>query len=295
LKSATSIVDRILARGSSDRASDIHLEPNKNGLKIRFRVDGLLHEIADLLPGLAPAVIARVKVLAGMNIAEHRNPQDGRFSATINSRGLDVRASTYPTIWGEKAVLRLLDRSGLQKSVAGVMSGRTLEAFRHQIRKPEGIVLVTGPTGSGKTSTLYAALGELAELGKNVTTIEDPVEYWLQGINQEQTNVKAGFTFAQGLRAILRQDPDVVMVGEIRDPETLATAIEASLTGHLVLSTLHTNGTVATLTTARNGDRTVPAGLDDQRNLGAAARSPHMRCVPTGCAGCRAPSAPVRR
>ena len=218
LKSATSIVDRILARGVSDRASDIHLEPNKNSLKIRFRVDGLLHEIADLLPALAPAVIARLKVLSGMDIAEHRNPQDGRFSATINSRGLDVRASTYPTIWGEKAVLRLLDRSGLQKSVAGVMGGNTLEAFRDQIRRPEGIVLVTGPTGSGKTSTLYAALGELAELGKNVTTIEDPVEYWLAGINQGQTNVKAGFTFAQGLRAILRQDPDVVMVGEIRDP-----------------------------------------------------------------------------
>jgi type IV pilus assembly protein PilB len=248
LKSATSIVDRILARGVSDRASDIHLEPNKNGLKIRFRVDGLLHEIADLLPALAPAVIARLKVLAGMNIAEHRAPQDGRFSATINSRGLDVRASTYPTIWGEKAVLRLLDRNGLQKSVAGVMSGKALDAFRDQIRKPEGIVLVTGPTGSGKTSTLYAALGELAEMGKNVTTIEDPVEYWLAGINQGQTNAKAGFTFAQGLRAILRQDPDVVMVGEIRDPETLETAIEASLTGHLVLSTLHTNGTVATLT-----------------------------------------------
>ena len=248
LKSATSIVDRILARGVNDRASDIHLEPNKNGLKIRFRVDGLLHEIADLLPALAPAVIARLKVLAGMNIAEHRTPQDGRFSATINSRGLDVRASTYPTIWGEKAVLRLLDRGGLKKSVAGVMNGKALEAFRDQIRKPEGIVLVTGPTGSGKTSTLYAALGELAEMGKNVTTIEDPVEYWLQGINQGQTNVKAGFTFAQGLRAILRQDPDVVMVGEIRDPQTLETAIEASLTGHLVLSTLHTNGTVATLT-----------------------------------------------
>ena len=248
LKSATSIVDRILARGVNDRASDIHLEPNKNGLKIRFRVDGLLHEIADLLPALAPAVIARLKVLAGMNIAEHRTPQDGRFSATINSRGLDVRASTYPTIWGEKAVLRLLDRSGLKKSVAGVMNGKALEAFRDQIRRPEGIVLVTGPTGSGKTSTLYAALGELAEMGKNVTTIEDPVEYWLQGINQGQTNVKAGFTFAQGLRAILRQDPDVVMVGEIRDPQTLETAIEASLTGHLVLSTLHTNGTVATLT-----------------------------------------------
>jgi type IV pilus assembly protein PilB len=247
-KSATSIVDRILARGVGDRASDIHLEPNKNSLRIRFRVDGLLHEVADLLPALGPAVIARLKVLSSMDIAEHRNPQDGRFSATINSRSLDVRASTYPTIWGEKAVLRLLDRSALQKSMAGVMTGKTLETFRDLIRKPEGIVLVTGPTGSGKTSTLYAALSELAALGKNITTIEDPVEYWLAGINQGQTNPKAGFTFAQGLRAILRQDPDVIMVGEIRDPETLETAVEASLTGHLVLSTLHTNGAVATLT-----------------------------------------------
>ena len=247
-KSATSIVDRILAKGVGDRASDIHLEPNKNSLKIRFRVDGMLHEVADLLPALAPAVVARLKVLAGMDIAEHRNPQDGRFSATINSRSLDVRASTYPTIWGEKAVLRLLDRSRLQKSMAGVMTGKALETFRDLIKKPEGIVLVTGPTGSGKTSTLYAALGELAALGKNITTIEDPVEYWLAGINQGQTNAKAGFTFAQGLRAILRQDPDVIMVGEIRDPETLETAVEASLTGHLVLSTLHTNGAVATLT-----------------------------------------------
>ncbi len=191
LRSATTIVDRILARGVNDRASDIHLEPNKNGLKIRFRVDGLLHEIANLLPSLAPAVVARLKVLAAMNIAEHRAPQDGRFSATINSRGLDVRASTYPTIWGEKAVLRLLDRSGLQKSVANVMGGNTLERFRDQIRKPEGIVLVTGPTGSGKTSTLYAALGELAELGKNVTTIEDPVEVLAPG-HQPGTDQREG-------------------------------------------------------------------------------------------------------
>ena len=248
LKSATSIVDRILARGVSDRASDVHLEPTKHSLRVRFRIDGLLHEMADLLPALAPAVIARLKVLAGMDIAEHRNPQDGRFSATINSRSVDVRASTYPTIWGEKAVLRLLNRGGLHQSLAGVMTGSHLDALSELIKKPEGIILVTGPTGSGKTSTLYAALSELAEQGKNITTIEDPVEYWLAGINQGQTNVKAGFTFAQGLRAILRQDPDVIMVGEIRDPETLETAIEASLTGHLVLSTLHTNSAVATLT-----------------------------------------------
>ena len=247
-RSATSIVDRILARGVSDRASDIHLEPTKHSLRVRFRIDGMLHEVADLLPALAPAVVARLKVLGNMDIAIHRNPQDGRFSATVNGRSLDVRVATYPTIWGEKAVLRLLDRTSLQRSLSSVMDGTTLDVFRSLIKRPEGIVLVTGPTGSGKTSTLYAALCELADDGKNVVTIEDPVEYWLPGVSQGQTNPKAGFTFAQGFRAILRQDPDVVMVGEIRDPETLDTAIEASLTGHLVLSTLHTNGSVATLT-----------------------------------------------
>jgi len=282
-KSATSIVDRILARGATDRASDLHLEPTKNSLRVRFRIDGMLHEIADLLPALAPAVIARLKVLAGMDIAEHRNPQDGRFSATINSRSLDLRASTYPTIWGEKAVLRVLDRSGLQKSLSGIMNGTTLDAFRDLTRKPEGIVLVTGPTGSGKTSTLYAALGELAELGKNVTTIEDPVEYWLAGINQGQTNTKAGFTFASGLRAILRQDPDVIMVGEIRDPETLETAIEASLTGHLVLSTLHTNSSVATLT------RLTEMGIEPYLLASSIRGILAQRLVRRTCESCRAP------
>jgi type IV pilus assembly protein PilB len=247
-RSATTIVDRILARGVDDRASDIHLEPTKHSFRIRFRIDGLLHEIADLLPALAPAVVARLKVLGSMDIATHRNPQDGRFSATVNGRGLDVRISTFPTIWGEKAVLRLLDRNSLKRSLSSVMDGRMVETFRDLIKRTEGIVLVTGPTGSGKTSTLYAGLSELADSNKNVVTIEDPVEYWLPGVSQAQTNNKAGFTFAQGFRAILRQDPDVVMVGEIRDPETLETAIEASLTGHLVLSTLHTNGAVATLT-----------------------------------------------
>jgi len=241
----------------------------------------MLHDVADLLPALAPAVIARLKILAGMDIAEHRNPQDGRFSATINSRGLDVRASTYPTIWGEKAVLRLLDRSGLHRSVSGVMSGTPLDAFRNLIKRPEGIILVTGPTGSGKTSTLYAALAELAESGKNVITLEDPVEYWLQGVNQGQTNAKAGFTFSKGLRAILRQDPDVIMVGEIRDPETLETAIEASLTGHLVLSTLHTNGSVATLT------RLLEMGIEPYLLASSVAGILAQRLVRRTCESCR--------
>jgi type IV pilus assembly protein PilB len=283
-KSASSIVDRILARGAEDRASDIHLEPTKHSLRVRFRIDGMLHEIAELLPVLAPAVVARLKVLAGMDIAVHRNPQDGRFSATINGRSLDVRASTFPTIWGEKAVLRLLDRTSLQRSVSNVMSGRSIDMFRDLIKRPEGIVLVTGPTGSGKTSTLYAALSELAQSGKNVITIEDPVEYWLPGVSQGQTNVKAGFTFAQGLRAILRQDPDVIMVGEIRDPETLETAIEASLTGHLVLSTLHTNGSVATLT------RLLEMGVEPYLLASAMGGVVAQRLVRRTCESCKRPT-----
>jgi len=218
-----------------------------------------------------------------MDIAEHRNPQDGRFSATINSRSIDVRASTYPTIWGEKAVLRLLDRSGLHRSLTSLMTGTPLDTMRDLIRKPEGIVLVTGPTGSGKTSTLYAALGELAEHGKNITTIEDPVEYWLAGINQGQINPKAGFTFAHGLRAILRQDPDVIMVGEIRDPETLETAIEASLTGHLVLSTLHTNGAVATVT------RLVEMGVEPYLLASSIGGILAQRLIRRSCESCRRP------
>ncbi len=282
-KSASSIVDRILARGATDRASDIHLEPTKNSLRVRFRIDGMLHEVAELLPVLAPAVVARLKVLAGMDISVHRNPQDGRFSATINGKSLDIRTSTFPTIWGEKAVLRLLDRSSLQSSASHVMGGRSLEAFRDLIRRNEGIVLVTGPTGCGKTSTLYAALAELAESGRNVVTVEDPVEYWLPGVSQSQTNPKAGYTFAQGLRAILRQDPDVIMVGEIRDPETLQTAIEASLTGHLVLSTLHTNGTVATVT------RLLDMGVEPYLLASSVAGVVAQRLVRKTCESCKKP------
>src|SRR5213076_1335565 len=176
-------------------------------------------------------------------------PQDGRLSITFGARRLDFRASTYPTIHGEKVVLRVLDQSALRLELSALgMRSPVLEDFRDLIRRPEGFVLITGPTGSGKTSTLYAALGELVETGKNITTIENPVEYELPGTNQGQINEKAGFTFAKGLRALLRQDPDIIMVGEIRDAETLSTAVEASLTGHLVFSTLHTSSAVGTIT-----------------------------------------------
>jgi general secretion pathway protein E len=218
-----------------------------------------------------------------MDISEHRNPQDGRFSATIGGRGLDVRSSTYPTIWGEKAVLRLLDRTRLQLSLDAIMNEPALSQFRELVHRPEGILLVTGPTGSGKTSTLYAALAELAEMGKNIITIEDPVEYWLPGVNQGQTNHKAGFDFARGLRAMLRQDPDVIMVGEIRDSETLETAIEASLTGHLVLSTLHTNSAVATVT------RLLEMGLEPYLLASAVTGVLAQRLVRKICETCREP------
>jgi type IV pilus assembly protein PilB len=247
-RSAVSMLERVIGRAAKEGASDIHFEPRQEDFRIRFRVDGTFRDVALLPIELAPALVARVKVLAGMDIAEHRLPQDGRFSASVEDRRLDLRSSTYPTVHGEKAVLRLLDSNGLGRRLDGIgMRGVVLETMRELIHRPEGIVLITGPTGSGKTSTLYSALAELVETGKNIVTIEDPVEYALPGVNQGQTNDKAGFTFAKGLRAVLRQDPDVIMVGEIRDGETLETAIEASLTGHLVLSTLHTNSAIATI------------------------------------------------
>jgi type IV pilus assembly protein PilB len=248
-KTAVGAADRILSNAASAGASDIHLERTPDSLRVRLRVDGTFQDISYLAGAVAPAICARLKVLAGMDIAEHRLPQDGRLTISIAGRRLDFRASTYPTIHGEKLVLRVLDQGGLKLELGTLgMRSPLLEDFREMIRKPEGLILITGPTGSGKTSTLYGALSELVETGKNITTIENPVEYELAGTNQGQINEKAGFTFAKGLRAVLRQDPDVIMVGEIRDTETLTTAIEASLTGHLVFSTLHTNSAIGTIT-----------------------------------------------
>src|SRR5258706_3224356 len=248
-ETAVRTVDRVLARAAAAGASDIHLERTADNMRVRFRVDGTFNDIGYLRAEVAPAVCGRLKVLGGMDIAEHRLPQDGRLSVTIGERHLDFRASTFPTIHGEKVVLRMLDQTSLKLELSMLgMRSPLVEDFRDVIRRPEGLVLITGPTGSGKTSTLYAALRELIETGRNITTIENPVEYELAGINQGQINEKTGFTFAKGLRAVLRQDPDIIMVGEVRDTETLTTAIEASLTGHLVFSTLHTNNAIATIT-----------------------------------------------
>jgi type IV pilus assembly protein PilB len=247
-QSAVRVVDRILVRAIGEKASDIHIEPMEETLRVRARVDGIFRDLAFLPSSIAPAVIARLKVMAGMDIAERRVPQDGRFTVLNNGRPLDLRASTYPTVYEEKVVLRLLDHSQLDLRLDRLgKNEQALKSLRELIHCPQGMILITGPTGSGKTSTVYAALAEVSETGKNIVTIEDPVEFALPGINQGQANDKAGFTFAKGLRAILRQDPDVIMVGEIRDVETLSTAVEASLTGHLVLSTLHTNSAVATI------------------------------------------------
>jgi type IV pilus assembly protein PilB len=281
-RSAVSMLERVIARAAADAASDIHFESRQDDFHIRFRVDGTFRDVAVLPLALAPAVVARIKVLSCMDIAEHRLPQDGRFSATVGEQRLDLRSSTYPTVHGEKAVLRLLDSGRLRLQLDRVgLTGATLEAVRELVHRPEGILLITGPTGSGKTSTLYAALGELVRTGKNIVTIEDPVEYSLPGVNQGQTNDKAGFTFARGLRAILRQDPDVVMVGEIRDVETLEVAIEASLTGHLVLSTLHTNGAVATVA------RLMEMGLEPYLLASSVLGIVAQRLVRRVCSTCR--------
>jgi type IV pilus assembly protein PilB len=282
-RSAVALLERVVARAAADGASDIHFEPMHEEFRVRFRVDGTFRDSAVLAKEMAPAVIARIKVLSAMDIAEHRLPQDGRFTATIGDQRLDVRTSTYPTVHGEKAVLRLLDNSGLRLRLDRVgLSGPGLESVRELIHRPEGIVLITGPTGSGKTSTLYAALAELVETGKNIVTIEDPVEYALPGVNQGQTNDKAGFTFAKGMRAVLRQDPDVIMVGEIRDVETLETAIEASLTGHLVLSTLHTNSAVQTVA------RLLEMGLEPYLLASSVLGIIAQRLVRRICSTCRA-------
>jgi general secretion pathway protein E len=235
-------VNAIIFKASSERASDVHIEPYEERLKVRFRVDGVLADVASEDKAFQSAIISRVKVMAGLNIAEKRLPQDGRIGLKIAGKDVDIRVSTVPTQFGERIVMRLLDKSGavLDIDQLGIDKGN-LEHLRKLLQKPNGIVLVTGPTGSGKTTTLYSCLTTINKPDLNILTVEDPIEYQLDGVGQMQVNAKIDFTFASGLRAILRQDPDVVMVGEIRDQETAEIAIQASLTGHLVLSTLHTN------------------------------------------------------
>jgi type IV pilus assembly protein PilB len=239
-------VNSVIARAVSDRASDIHLEPQEGDLIVRFRIDGVLRNATSVPGHRAPAIVSRLKVMAELDIAERRVPQDGRVGLRVGDREIDLRIATLPTVGGESVVIRLLDRSNVTMDLAEMgLSPDTLAAFERCFSQPHGLVLVTGPTGAGKTSTLYGALNRLNDVARKIITVEDPVEYRLAGVNQVQVRPKAGMTFASGLRSMLRCDPDVIMVGEIRDAETAHIAVEAALTGHLVLATLHTNDSAA--------------------------------------------------
>ena len=250
---AIRLINGIIADAARNGVSDIHIEPYETGLVVRMRIDGVLRETLRMPPHVAPVVVSRVKVMARLDIAERRVPQDGRIGLTLGGKLLDVRVSTLPSRAGERVVLRILDKenAGITLEMLG-MTPAINALLKGAITEPNGIILVTGPTGSGKTTTLYAALRLLNDGSRNILTVEDPVEYAMDGIGQTQVNPKVGLTFAAGLRAILRQDPDTVMVGEIRDRETAEIAVQASLTGHLVLSTVHTNDAVGAITRMRD-------------------------------------------
>ncbi len=242
------LVNQIIANGIAQRASDIHFDPQETEFRVRYRVDGVLRTERSLPKHMQNMMTARVKIMGNLNITENRIPQDGRMKITVNFRQIDIRLSTLPTVYGEKIVMRILDLGNAPNDIGQIgFSPENAERFSRIINRPNGIFLITGPTGSGKSSTLYAALSELNKEGINIITIEDPVEYQMTGINQIQVKEEVGLTFAAGLRSILRQDPDIVMIGEIRDLETAQIAIRASLTGHLVLSTLHTNNAVESI------------------------------------------------
>lgn len=270
--------------------SDIHFEPGMYGIRIRYRIDGILQENMQINAEILNALISRIKIMANMNIAEKRIPQDGRIQYKISNKSIDLRVSTLPGVYGEKIVMRVLDKTNfvLSKERLG-FAIKELHSFERMINKPFGIILVTGPTGSGKTSTLYCALAELNDVRKNIITLEDPVEYELDGINQVQLNPKANLTFATGLRSILRQDPDVVMVGEIRDSETAEIATRAAMTGHLVLSTIHTNDAPGTVT------RIIDMGIEPFLVSASINGIIAQRLVKKICSGCRRPYEPGER
>ncbi|HRN74935.1 ATPase, T2SS/T4P/T4SS family [Ottowia sp.] len=276
------MLNALLTQAARDGASDIHIEPYERHSSVRFRVDGALREVVQPNRALHAALISRLKIMADLDIAEKRLPQDGRISLRLGTRAIDVRVSTIPNAHGERAVLRLLDKSESKLSLEAVgMHGEVLRKFEHLIAQPHGIILVTGPTGSGKTTTLYASLARLDASRNNIMTVEDPIEYDLPGVGQTQVNPKIDLDFARALRAILRQDPDIVMIGEIRDIETAQIAIQASLTGHLVLATLHTNDAASAVT--RLIDMGVEPFLLSSSLLGVLAQ----RLVRKYCTACR--------
>jgi len=292
------MLNALLTQAAKDGASDIHIEPYERASSVRFRVDGSLRDVVQPNRALHAALISRLKIMAELDIAEKRLPQDGRISLRIGGRAIDVRVSTLPSAHGERAVLRLLDKTESKFTLEGLgMDGKVLAGFKQLVHQPHGIVLVTGPTGSGKTTSLYASLQTLDTATTNVLTVEDPIEYELPGIGQTQVNAKIDLTFAKALRAILRQDPDVIMIGEIRDYETAQIAIQASLTGHLVLATLHTNDAPSAVT--RLVDMGVEPFLLSSSLLGVLAQrlvrklcpackrqDENGRWHPVGCAAC---------
>ncbi|MCE5322781.1 Flp pilus assembly complex ATPase component TadA [bacterium] len=281
-------VNLVLQEAVKQHASDIHLEPRANHLEIRYRIDGALQHIRNLPKAIQPAVISRIKIMSELDIAEKRKPQDGRIALRVHNKNIDLRISTLPVQYGERVVMRVLDKSAQQFSVEKLGFAEQEHAvFESLIRKPHGIILVTGPTGSGKTTTLYAALTHIKSEDTNIMTCEDPIEYELDGINQSAVNVKAGLTFAAQLRAILRQDPDVILVGEIRDGETAEVAFQAAMTGHLVFSTLHCNTAPSAIT--RLVDMGVESFLIGSSVIGVLAQ----RLVRTLCPRCKSPYKPT--
>ena len=276
------LVDSVVERAIAEKASDIHMEPRADGLAIRMRIDGVLHNILTVPKNLQNSVISRVKVMANLDIAERRIPQDGRANVRINQRDLDLRISTLPTRYGEKVVIRLLEKSAALLSSAGIgLADEHLDLYHDLIHNANGVILIAGPTGSGKSTTMYTMISELNSEAVNLVTLEDPVEYDIDGVNQVQINEKTGLTFAGGLRSILRQDPDIIAVGEIRDGETAEIAMRSAITGHLVLSTIHTNNAVATL------DRLVDIGVEPYLIASALKGVIAQRLVRHICPKCR--------
>lgn len=281
------LVNLILSQAVRDRASDIHIEPFERSLKVRYRIDGVLHEVLSPPKVLQPRIISRLKVMADLNIAETRLPQDGRIAVRVRNREIDIRVSVVPTAFGERLVLRLLDKSGALFQLEEIgLSADLLSTYGRLVHRSNGIILVTGPTGSGKSTTLYATLQRINSSQLNIITIEDPIEYQIQGVGQIHVNPRIDLTFANGLRSILRQDPDVIMVGEIRDRETAEIAIQASLTGHLVLSTLHTNDAASAVT------RLLDMGIEPFLISSSVLAMVAQRLVRVLCPECRVPGRP---
>jgi general secretion pathway protein E len=281
------LVNLIISKAIEMRASDIHFEPFEDLFRVRYRIDGVLHDVESPPKRLQAAIISRVKIMAKLNIAERRLPQDGRIMLRVKGKEIDFRVSSVPTIYGESTVLRILDKSSILLDIEKLgFPEDTMKGFKELIQRPHGIILVTGPTGSGKTTTLYCALGKINSPEKKIITVEDPVEYQLKGINQIQVKPSIGLTFANALRSIVRQDPDVILIGEVRDAETAEIAIHSALTGHLVLSTLHTNDAPSAIT------RLIDMGMEDYLLSSTIIGILAQRLVRVACPFCRRPYSP---